>query len=114
MHMKTIHYNPKKDNKEEIIKYFENIKNVLPCEKCKRHYENYLISRPIKFYLNARDDLIHWLIDLHNEVNYRTGKKILSYKEAREIYEKPKSSTFKIIILFVLILFFFCLFCIKC
>jgi hypothetical protein len=103
MHMKTIHYNPKKDNKEEIIKYFENIKNVLPCEKCKRHYENYLISRPIKFYLNTRDDLIHWLIDLHNEVNYRTGKKILSYKEARAIYESPPPTN-TIIILLILIL----------
>jgi hypothetical protein len=109
MHMKTFNYNPKTSNKKNIIQYFENIKKVLPCEKCKKHYENYLISRPIKFYLKSRDDLIHWLIDLHNEVNARTGKRILSYKEARSLYETETSSNFNLnllLVLLVLILFY--------
>jgi hypothetical protein len=104
MHMITFNYNPKKDNKKDVIEYFENIKNVLPCENCKRHYENYMIARPLKYYLETRDDLVHWLIDLHNEVNSRTGKQILSYKEVRAIYESPyPSKTHTIIILLILI-----------
>lgn len=104
MHMKTFNYNPKTSDKKNIIQYFENIKNVLPCEKCKKHYESYLTARPVKFYLNSRDDLIHWLIDLHNEVNARTGKKILSYKEARSLYETPSHLNIVIILILLLIL----------
>ena len=104
MHMKTFNYNPRIDNARDIMDYFENIKEVLPCEKCKRHYSNYLLARPVKFYTTTRDDLIHWLIDLHNEINSRTGKKILSYAEARALYESPSDDGGGVLSLIVVLL----------
>jgi hypothetical protein len=108
MHMKTFAFNPKKSDKQKIIQYFENIKNNLPCENCKVHFANYLLKRPLKFYLNDKSGLINWLIDMHNEVNARLGKKILSYNEARKIYEKPKNTNniFLLFLLFLIILVF--------
>ena len=88
MHMKTFRYpvRPSLRDKLYIIQYFKEFENTLPCEKCRVHYKNYLLSRPIHYYVDTREDLVRWLIDLHNQVNARNGKRILSYDEAKSIY----------------------------
>lgn len=103
MHQKTMRYpnNPTVKDKQDIKTYFENIVDRLPCDKCKQHYQNQLKQRPIP--VNNRDDLIHWLIDIHNEVNKMNGKRVLGYKEARSIYET--NYNWLIIILLIIILY---------
>tara|TARA_B110000046_G_scaffold43920_2_gene48916 strand:- start:1356 stop:1751 length:396 start_codon:yes stop_codon:yes gene_type:complete len=104
MHEMTIKYprNPTPTDKQQAITYFKNITSRLPCDKCKQHYQNSLNERPIP--VNNRDDLIHWLIDIHNEVNKMNGKRILSYREARSLYETNYWLYF-ILILIILILY---------
>lgn len=104
MHQRTIDYpqNPIASEKQEILKYFRNIVNRLPCDRCKQHYQNQLDRRPIP--VNNRDDLIHWLIDIHNEVNRMNGKRELSYREARALYER-NNYFWLIIILLIIILY---------
>lgn len=104
MHQRTIDYprNPTPRDKLEITAYFRNIVDRLPCEKCKQHYQSQLNQRPIP--VNNRDDLIHWLIDIHNEVNKMNGKRVLSYREARSLYEK-NYYIWLIIILIIIILY---------
>jgi len=94
MHMKTFAYpkNPTEKDKDEIREFFRGIINFLPCEACKEHYIAFLQKRPIRYQYDNRDNLIKWLIDLHNEVNTRTGKRVLSYQEARLIYEQQQST----------------------
>lgn len=104
MHNRTIDYprNPTTSDKQEIAIYFRNIIDRLPCDKCKQHYQNQLNQRPIP--VNNRDDLIHWLIDIHNEVNRMNGKRVLSYREARALYER-NYYWLLIIILLIIILY---------
>lgn len=103
MHMKTFNYD---GDRKEIVRYFNGITYLLPCDKCKKHYIDYLKAKPVHYYLDNRDDLIHWLIDLHNEVNARNGKKIWSYSEARSLYEKKenKNNLFYIVLLLIIII----------
>jgi succinylglutamate desuccinylase len=105
MHNRTIDYprNPSPRDKQEIATYFRNINDRLPCDKCKQHYQNQLNQRAIP--VNNRDDLIHWLIDIHNEVNRMNGKRVLSYREARSLYERNYYYWLLIIILLIIILY---------
>ena len=104
MHQKTIAYprDPTDRDRQEIATYFRNIIHRLPCDKCKQHYQNQLNQMPIP--VNNRDDLINWLIDIHNEVNKMNGKRVLSYREARSLYETNYRLYF-ILILIILILY---------
>lgn len=43
---------------------------ALPCPDCRGHYHTWLTSHP----LTPTTDLRLWLLDLHNDVNARTGK----------------------------------------
>lgn len=95
MHMETFNYpeNPTQKDKVNIIKYFNNIANVLPCEKCRKHYIRELMLNPITDHVNSRKTVIKWLIDLHNSVNRRLGKRVLSYKEVYAIYEQKNDNS---------------------
>lgn len=106
MHMKTFEYpkNPTEEDKHKIREYFRSIINILPCETCKEHYIEYLQKRPIRYHYDTKDNLINWLIDFHNEVNSRTGKKVLSYKEARSIYKQNNNNVAHILLVLILIL----------
>ena len=94
MHLETFNCpeNPTQKDKVNIIKYFNSIINVLPCEKCRKHYIRELMMNPVTDHVNSRKALIKWLIDLHNSINRRLGKRVLSYKEVYAIYEKNDNS----------------------
>ena len=44
----------------------------------------------INKHLNNRDGLFRYFVDLHNSVNMRKDKKIVSYKEAYNIFSDKK------------------------
>ena len=91
MHLKTFNYpeSPSHKDKINMIKYFNNIANVLQCEKCRKHYIRELMLNPVTEHVHSRKSVIKWLINLHNKVNRRLGKRVLSYKEVYAIYEIP-------------------------
>ena len=91
LHMKTLRYPKVANYKEKVlaIKYFKEIEKLLPCEKCKIHYRQNLESNPVEYHVDTRDELVRWLINLHNKVNAQTGKRILSYEEAIRLYVPP-------------------------
>lgn len=104
MHQRTIDYpqNPTTIDKQTILSYFQKIPDRLPCEKCRVHYLDYLREKPIP--AHNRDALINWLIDLHNRVNEMNGKRVLTYGEARALYEK-KTNWWYILIILIIILY---------
>ena len=106
MHIKTFNYpeNPTQQDKVRIVKYFKNIKNRIPCDKCKRHYTRELFIDPVENHVNSKKKLIKWLIDLHNKVNARLGKRIISYKEAYSLYENQTGDALVISSVFCAIL----------
>lgn len=75
--------------KKSVKLLFENLCPNLPCVGCSAHCLKYIVDTPPK--LDSRSTLIKWTIDFHNDVNKRTGKRILSEEEA---YEKIKEKYF--------------------
>ena len=85
IHFVTLGYpeNPTDDDKERYYQYFHALKYVLPCGKCRNNMSQHLKKNPLSDeVLSSRQSLVKWGIDLHNIVNYYTGKTMLSYTEA--------------------------------
>ena len=84
---------------EEIKNYesfFENLKYIIPCEKCRLHYSQRLSANPVSKYLTDSNTLFIYTIDLHNEVNKSLGKRIYSYEEVAKLYRNHYNSPYKL------------------
>jgi len=90
LHSITLSYpdQPTEQDKQNHIDFFNSLKNVLPCEKCKNHFQENLQTHPLENSLEDKESLFKWLVDVHNKVNVDNGKKELSYDEVTELYEK--------------------------
>jgi len=88
LHTVTFQYpeNPTDLDKQKYYTFFNSLKNVLPCPNCREHYHENFENIPIR--LESREDLIEWLIDIHNEVNKKNNKRIYTYKEVYDKYNK--------------------------
>lgn len=84
---------PSSKERDEYNFFLESLKEVLPCEKCRIHYKEYLKKNEPK--LGSRKELSEWMIDLHNNVNKMNKKREYTYEEVNEIYKKmyEKKST---------------------
>jgi hypothetical protein len=121
-HLVTLAY-PEKPTTEDMLNYrnfFDSLKHVLPCEKCRKNMNQHLQKYPLTDeVLSGKKKLIKWLIDLHNVVNYYTGKPMLSYTEAvnelNKLTNPPTNKTdyffngmFVIAVLVVVFLIYYC------
>ena len=90
LHYITLGY-PNKPTKEQKQKYkslFTLLKDTLPCSICANHYAEKLKTMPItEEVLETRENLVKWLIDIHNIVNEQKGKEIIEYEVAREMID---------------------------
>ena len=68
--------------------FFDNLKYIIPCDKCRLHYTQRLNENPVTKYFTDTNTLFIYTIDLHNEVNKSLGKKIYTYEEVSKIYKK--------------------------
>lgn len=85
IHLVTLEYpvNPTDNDKQKYYQYFHSLQYVLPCDKCRYNLGSHLKKYPLTDeVLSGRGNLVKWGIDLHNIVNYYTGKKMLTYTEA--------------------------------
>lgn len=92
LHFVTLGYpiNPSNEHKKNYKIFFESLKNVLPCPKCAKHYEENLKSLPLTDdILDDKEKFIKWLIDMHNRVNVSNGKPEMEYNVARKLIERP-------------------------
>lgn len=69
----------------------ENLMNalplLLPCPPCGANLGEKLKDMPVKDHLFTRDDMVQYMIDLHNRVNKATGKPILTKEEVLKEYD---------------------------
>jgi hypothetical protein len=83
---------PSDTDKKQYSDFLYSLKHVIPCEKCSKHYSEYIQEFPPL--LNSRNDFTKWMIDLHNNVNIDNKKKVLSYEEVHkkymELYQQEK------------------------
>lgn len=93
LHSITLTYpdKPSVEEKNHIKQFFESLEYVLPCSKCRNHYYENLKKYPLNdTVLECKDNLVRWLIDIHNQVNIMNGKKELTYKEAMYEFAQRK------------------------
>ena len=78
LHIVTYNYpeNPTNEDKSNYLNFFDSLKHVIPCNKCKGHYKENLKKYDLNNSLDSRQDLVKWLIDLHNDVNRDNGKSV--------------------------------------
>lgn len=79
--------NPTDYNKMSYKNFFESFSNVLPCKKCREHYQTHLSRHPISPFLDNNKLLNKWVIDLHNLVNKSLNKPQLTYNQVYQIYQ---------------------------
>lgn len=73
--------------KHDIDSYFLMLSYLIDnmmCS-CKNHATRLILINKFDF---DNDDIFKWTIDLHNSVNLRLNKKILTYDETFKIYSK--------------------------
>jgi len=115
LHTITYNYpeNPSDNDKKNYHNFFMNLQHVLPCEKCKGHYKQNIQKYDLNNSLDNREDLVKWLIDLHNDVNRDNGKRVWSYSEVYNKYDNLHNSNLVnkilifVILCIVLVLIFF-------
>ena len=85
--------NPTYQDRRSYEEFYNSLKYVIPCEKCRIHYTQRLKRMPIINHLDNSNTLFKYTIDLHNQVNKSLNKKIYSYEEVMEIYKGHYNDT---------------------
>jgi len=67
--------------------FYTSLKDVIPCEMCKKHYRTHIHKYPLTPHLDTRASLVKWVIQVHNFVNASLGKPVLSIVEVMDIYK---------------------------
>jgi hypothetical protein len=67
---------------DEIVDFYKTIGHVVGCKKCVRHYYKFMEENPIP----RNGGLFTWTVQLHNSVNEKLGKPIVSVQEAENIW----------------------------
>ena len=118
LHYITFTYpnNPTEQEKETYLNFFSLVGKVLPCKNCRINYENHQEKYPLNdLVLSNKENLVKWLINVHNEVNLKNGKKILTYDEVLQNYLNfGKEESFKLSRKSLVLLFIFVIIIILC
>jgi hypothetical protein len=70
--------NPAADTQAALKAYMVSLGEILPCKRCAMHWKD--VAPTVQ--TDSRDSFLKWTIDVHNSVNKRTGKEVLSYAKA--------------------------------
>lgn len=87
LHFVTFAY-PEQPTREQVMQYrvfFDHLQYTLPCPKCRRHYKEFIATRPPD--CRNRETLVIWLFELHNTINQRNQKPILSFEDFIHQYQ---------------------------
>lgn len=71
---------PSKEDKTKYKSFFELLPIVMPCPPCGINFEENMKKHAIR--LESKKELFEWSVDMHNEVNKETNKRIITYDEA--------------------------------
>ena len=73
---------PTKAEKKHYHAFFRSLQFILPCNLCRQSYRKWMKEHPVADYIGSRDDMLTWIIDMHNFVNRKLGKPVLSRRVA--------------------------------
>jgi hypothetical protein len=90
LHSVSMNYpdNPSNQDRKNYKDFFENLKYVLPCEVCKKHFTQHIYHNPIEPALHSKRKLVEWVIEVHNQVNITLNKPTMTYDQVIDLYKK--------------------------
>ena len=77
---------PNNVTKKKYYEFIQNLPLFLPHDEISNYFSNMLIKYPVTPYLDSRDSFTRWIHFIHNQVNIRLNKPLLSYKEYIKLY----------------------------
>lgn len=83
------HTAPRELTAEQVSEYrtfFEHFARLLPCSRCRTHFQRFLASRMTDEALATRHGMVTLMNDAHNEINASHGKKTYSLPEHYRVY----------------------------
>lgn len=78
---------PSDEKKNNMKNWLRSLYATMPCPSCSQHYKSYMDEADLDKICSSRDNLFKFIVDLHNKVNARTGKKEISYDQAYDMYK---------------------------
>ena len=93
LHSITFNYptKPTWTEKKIMNDFLTQLQYILPCVTCRTHYKDYILTH--KPQLETRSEFVVWMIQLHNTINKRYGKRVWSVDEVVEFYKKYYDNT---------------------
>jgi hypothetical protein len=90
--------NPTDDQKTSAKNFIVSLKDLLPCETCRIHYNEFLKNTPdLDSVVRNRDSFIDYIVNLHNNVRVRNKQSELPiskvFKYYEDIYSTPAVPT---------------------
>ena len=79
-------------HKESMYDFLKSLRHLLPCTKCRQHFSAYFdhpshgVGGPTSKYLDNRNSLTRWMVDLHNDVNHRLKKPQMDFEDVAAQY----------------------------
>lgn len=75
------------DNIPHIKLLLESLTNLIPCEKCRNKYIDFMQKNSIEEYFHRPPyGFFRWTVELHNEVNNSMHKPLMSFEEALVVW----------------------------
>lgn len=90
LHTVSINYpeQPTFVEKRTHYDFYRIIQHILPCEMCRTHYKELFVQYPIEPFLTSKQSLVAWVVMIHNQVNKRLHKPLLSTQDVLHNYQK--------------------------
>jgi hypothetical protein len=76
---------PTDQQKTALVSYVTSLGDLLPCSFCAKHWRE--LAPSVAQATGSRHDVLKWTIDVHNAVNARLHKPVLTYAQAVEDME---------------------------
>jgi hypothetical protein len=72
--------NPTQLEKQQYKNFFNSFPIILPCGKCRIHFNEYIIKHPLDdTVLSSKDNLIRWILNAHNNIRINNPIKLEEY-----------------------------------
>ena len=99
--------NPTTSDKENMFKFLYYFARVIPCSICRKDFTMYIDKTIPKLenskVFESKSNLVRYLIDAHNYVNVKLGKREYTYYEVDEIYLYGPSRKMHILLLITIV-----------
>jgi hypothetical protein len=80
---------PTVDEKTAFMNFLASLKVVLPCEKCRIHFTEYIKKNPLNdIILSSKKKLVEWILECHNNVRRLQKKQTLTLDDFYNYYSK--------------------------